>query len=85
MPAHPNPKGSNVTTVPTAETGDYLTTGQVGRRIGVTAQYVRELVDAGHFPGTIDVGTGAYRKLRIPEAAVDAFLAKALVVPGEVA
>ncbi|MER7806141.1 helix-turn-helix domain-containing protein [Streptomyces sp900116325] len=72
-----------MTTAPAAKTGEYLTTGAAARRIGVTAQYIRELADSGHLPGTINVGTGDARRLRVPEAALNHFLANALIAPTE--
>jgi excisionase family DNA binding protein len=75
-----------MTTASAADTGNYLTTGAAARRIGVTAQYIRELADSGHLPGTINVGTGEARRLRVPEAAVNQFLTNALIAPaGETA
>lgn len=56
---------------------DFLTSGQVAERLKVSRSTVLRLATAGHFPGSIQVGVGQIRRrgLRIPEAAVTAYLA----------
>jgi len=54
-----------------------LTTGKVAARLGVSAPTVRDLIDAGKFPGAFKVGTD----WRVPAADVDAYIAANTVKP----
>ncbi|KYK14248.1 helix-turn-helix domain-containing protein [Streptomyces rochei] len=66
-----------------APTGDFLTTGQVARRIGSTPQHVRRLITSGRL-AAIDIATGAERPtFRIAEASVTDYLRGAEVKPGD--
>ena len=62
-----------------APTGDYLTTGEVARRIGGTTQHVRQLIKTGRI-AAIDIAKGHGRpRFRISEAALADFLRDAAV------
>jgi len=68
-----------VTTSSVAPTGDYLSTGEVARRIGSTTQHVRQLIRSGRLPA-IDIATRPGRpRFRVPEAALADFLRTAAV------
>lgn len=68
-----------------APTGDYLTTGEVARRIGGTSQHVRQLIKTGRLVA-IDIAKGHGRpRFRISEAALAEFLRDATVTATEVA
>lgn len=56
---------------------ELLTTAQVAERLGCTDRWVRELVRTHELPA-LRVGTRARGRLRIPAAAVDAFLRPAV-------
>lgn len=62
-----------------APTGDYLTTGEVARRIGGTTQHVRQLIKSGRL-AAIDIAKGHGRpRFRVSEAALADFLRDAAV------
>lgn len=62
-----------------APTGDYLTTGEVARRIGGTSQHVRQLIKSGRL-AAIDIAKGHGRpRFRVSEAALAEFLRAAAV------
>ncbi|MGW1949093.1 helix-turn-helix domain-containing protein [Streptomyces sp. NPDC001940] len=68
-----------MTPVSVAPTGDYLTTGQVAKRIGGTPQHVRELIKYGRIEA-IDIAKDDGRpRFRVAEAALAAFLDSAVV------
>lgn len=74
-----------MTSASVAPTGDYLTTGQVAKRIGGTPQHVRELIRSGRL-AAIDIAKGTGRpRFRISEAAYQDFLRSAAVTATEVA
>lgn len=69
-----------MTPVSVAPTGDYLTTGEVARRIGGTSQHVRQLIKSGRL-AAIDIAKGTGRpRFRIAEAALVEFLRDAAVI-----
>lgn len=71
-----------MTSASVAPPGDYLTTGQVARRIGSTPQHVRRLITSGRL-AAIDIATGAERpRFRVAETAVADYLRDAEVKPG---
>lgn len=73
-----------MTSASVAPTGDYLTTGQVAKRIGSTPQHVRSLITTGRL-AAINIAKGSGRpRFRVSESAVTDFLRSAQVV-GEVA
>ncbi|MFE4857332.1 helix-turn-helix domain-containing protein [Streptomyces sp. NPDC056670] len=66
-----------------APPGDYLTTGQVARRIGSTSQHVRRLINSGLL-AAIDIASGTERpRFRVAEDAVVEYLRDAKVKPGD--
>lgn len=66
-----------------APSGDYLTTGEVARRIGSTPQHVRRLITSGRL-AAIDIATGTERpRFRVAETDVAAFLSDAAFKPGD--
>jgi excisionase family DNA binding protein len=68
-----------VTSAFVAPTGDYLTTGEVARRIGGTSQHVRQLIRTGRL-AAIDIAKGDGRpRFRVSEAALADFLRDAAV------
>lgn len=68
-----------------APTGDFLTTGQVAKRIGSTSQHVRSLITSGRL-AAINIATGEKRpRFRVAEASVSQYLHSARVAPSEVA
>jgi excisionase family DNA binding protein len=72
-----------VTSASVAPPGDFLTTGQVARRIGSTPQHVRRLITSGRL-AAIDIANGTERpRFRVAETAVAAYLRAAEVKPGE--
>ncbi|MFP3986910.1 helix-turn-helix domain-containing protein [Streptomyces sp. E11-3] len=74
-----------MTPVSVAPTGDYLTTGEVAKRIGGTAQHVRQLIKTGRI-AAIDIAKGDGRpRFRISEAALAEFLRTAAFTTEEVA
>jgi excisionase family DNA binding protein len=74
-----------VTSAFVAPTGDYLTTGEVARRIGGTSQHVRQLIRTGRL-SAIDIAKGHGRpRFRVSEAALAEFLRAAAVTATEVA
>lgn len=74
-----------MTPVSVAPPGDYLTTGEVARRIGGTSQHVRQLIKSGRL-AAIDIAKGNGRpRFRISEAALADFLRDATVTATEVA
>lgn len=74
-----------MTPVPVAPAGDFLTTGEVARRIGGTSQHVRQLIKTGRI-AAIDIAKGNGRpRFRISEAALADFLRDATVIATEVA
>ncbi|GAP46907.1 helix-turn-helix domain-containing protein [Streptomyces azureus] len=73
-----------MTSASVAPTGDYLTTGQVAKRIGSTPQHVRSLITSGRL-SAINIAKGVGRpRFRIAESTLSEFLRTAQV-PGEVA
>lgn len=64
---------------------DFLTSGQVADRLKVSRSTVIRLVNAGRFPGSIQVGIGQHRRrgVRIPETAVTTYLTAAAYPPEE--
>lgn len=72
-----------MTSASVAPTGDYLTTGQVARRIGSTPQHVRRLITSGRL-AAIDIATGTERpRFRVAETVVTDYLRDAKVKPGD--
>jgi hypothetical protein len=72
-----------VTPTSVAPLGDYLTTGQVARRIGSTPQHVRRLITSGRL-AAIDIASGTERpRFRVAAIAVAAYLRNAEVKPGD--
>lgn len=71
-----------MTSASVAPPGDYLTTGQVARRIGSTPQHVRRLISSGRL-AAIDIAAGTERpRFRVSETAVADYLHDASVKPG---
>lgn len=62
-----------VTSTPAASASGYLTTGEAATRIGVTSQYVRDLIRAGALEA-IDISTGGRAVYRVAEASLAKFL-----------
>lgn len=72
-----------MTSASVAPLGDYLTTGQVARRIGSTPQHVRRLITTGRL-AAIDIATGSERpRFRVAETSVANYLRAAEVKPGD--
>ncbi|GAA1065241.1 hypothetical protein GCM10009574_028540 [Streptomyces asiaticus] len=72
-----------MTSASVAPSGDYLTTGQVARRIGSTPQHVRRLITSGRL-AAIDIAVGAERpRFRVAETSVADYLRGAEVKPGD--
>lgn len=72
-----------MTSASVAPSGDYLTTGQVARRIGSTPQHVRRLITSGRL-AAIDIAAGAERpRFRVAETSVADYLCGARVKPGD--
>lgn len=69
-----------MTPTPAAPMSGYITTGQAAARIGSTPQYVRELIQAGHFDA-IDIGTGQRARFRVTADSVERFLVARIVRP----
>lgn len=64
-----------------APPGDYLTTGEVARRLCSTTQHVRQLIRTGRL-SAIDIAKGQGRpRFRVLEASLAAFLDTAAVTP----
>lgn len=74
-----------MTSAPVAPTGDFLTTGQVAKRIGSTPQHVRSLITSGRL-AAINIAAGQKRpRFRVAEGSVAAYLETARVSPSEAA
>lgn len=60
-----------------------LTPKQTAARLRVSSSTVIRLVDAGQFPGAVNVGLGQLRRrgLKIPETDVETYLSKSLIAP----
>lgn len=70
-----------MTSNPVAPPGDYLTTGEVARRLSSTTQHVRQLIRTGRL-SAIDIAKGQGRpRFRVPETALADFLKTAAVGP----
>lgn len=61
-----------MTPLPAALTSGYLTTRQAADRIGVTPNYVRELIRAGAL-NAIDIGSGTRPTFRVAGESVESF------------
>lgn len=71
-----------MTSTSAAPASGYLSTGEVGARIGATSQYVRELIHAGVFDA-IDIGIGDRARFRVSADSVAKFLRDRAVSPAQ--
>lgn len=71
-----------MTSTSAAPASGYLSTGEVGARIGATSQYVRELIHAGVFEA-IDIGVGERSRYRVATDSVAKFLRDRAVSPAQ--